>query len=274
MSSMPLSSKKTIMRHLPSKLILLTVICLLLFPAAPSVAVTPQPPATPHTYVVDLAGIIQGDYKAKLSAYLRELEQKTSAQFIILTVSSLDGEDIADVAQSTFEKWKLGKKGKDNGLLMIVALKDKKYRFHTGYGLEGTLPDSMLGSIGRDYLVPYFRKGDYGGGIFNATVVIVRTIAGVEGAEITGIPRAASRPQARPKKSFSWTDLIWIAVGLVFLVPFLIYSFFRRAAGGSRWGGGGGYWGGGGGFGGGGGGGGFGGGGGGDSGGGGSSGDW
>lgn len=267
-----MSSKKTIMRHLPSKFIALATICLLLCAAA-AFAVTPQPPATPQTYVVDLAGIIQNDYKAKLTTYLRELEQKTTAQFIILTVNSLDGEDVADIAQRTFEKWKLGKKGKDNGLLMVVALKDKKYRFHTGYGLEGALPDSMLGSIGRDYLVPYFRKGDYGGGIFNATVVIVRTIAGAEGAEITGIPKAAARPQARPKRSFSWTDLIWIAVGLVFFVPFLIYSLFRRASGGSRWGGG--YWGGGygGGFGGGGGGG-FGGGGGGDSGGGGSSGGW
>jgi uncharacterized protein len=260
------------MRHLPAKFILLATVCLLLLAAGPSFGVTPQPPATPQTYVVDLAGIIQNDYKARLSAYLRELEQKTSAQVIILTVNSLDGEDIADLAQQTFVKWKLGKKGKDNGLLMVVALKDKKYRFHTGYGLEGTLPDSMLGSIGRDYLVPYFRKGDYGGGIFNATVVIVKTIANAQGAEITGIPKSSAR--ANTKRSFSWTDLIWVAIGIVFFVPFLIYNLFRRATGGGRWGGG--YWGGGyggGGFGGGGGGG-FGGGGGGDSGGGGSSGGW
>jgi uncharacterized protein len=86
--------------------------------------------------VVDLAGIIQKEYNAKLTAHLKELEQKTTAQVIVLTVQSLDGEDMSDFAQRTFEKWKLGQKEKNNGLLIVVSLKDRKYRFQTGYGLE------------------------------------------------------------------------------------------------------------------------------------------
>jgi uncharacterized protein len=226
----------------------------------------------PRTYVVDLAGIIPAEYQTRLNAYLKDLEVKTSAQVIVLTVKSLDNDDIADLAQRTFEKWKLGKKGKDNGLLIIVAPKERKYRIHTGYGLEQTLPDSLVGSIGRDYFVPYFRKGDYGAGIYNGTMACIQTIAKAEGVAIAGMPGASSGVNYRKKRSSGWTDYIWLALFPIAIVIFLISRLF---SGGGRYGGGGGYWyGGGGGFGGGGGGGGFGGGGGGDSGGGGAGGDW
>jgi|WetSurMetagenome_2_1015567.scaffolds.fasta_scaffold01227_9 uncharacterized protein len=268
---MRLSRKTGIMRRLLFKLLLLAAICAPPCIAAQAYAVTPEPPSTPRTYVVDMAGIIQKEHNAKLTAYLKELEQKTTAQVIILTVQSLDGEAIADFTQRTFEKWKLGKKGKDNGLLIVISLKDRKYRFHTGYGLEGILPDSKLGSIGRDYLVPYFRKGDYGSGIFSATLVIINTIAVAQGVEITGMPKTRGRAQ----KSASWSDIVGIAIFAVFFIPFILFSLFRRATGGRS---GGGYWGGGGYYGGGGFGGGgdsgFGGGGGGDSGGGGADGSW
>jgi len=258
------------MKRLLTSLAVIATSCCLHAVAAD--AVTPQLPSMPHTYVVDLAGIIPADYQNRLNAYLKDLEVKTSAQAIVLTVRSLDGEDIADVAQSTFEKWKLGKKGKDNGLLIIVSPKERKYRIHTGYGLEQTLPDSLVGSIGREYFVPNFRKGDYGSGIFNGTLACIQAIAKAQGVEITGMPRS-SGVKYRKKSSSSWTDYIWIALFPIVLVIYLIYRIF---SGGSRYyGGGGGFWygGGGGGFGGGGGGG-FGGGGGGDSGGGGASGDW
>jgi len=259
------------------KLIFLCVFtCLSLCAAPGSFAVTPEPPAMPKTYVVDLAGIIQKDYNAKLTAHLKELEQKTTAQVIVLTIQSLDGDDMADFAQRTFEKWKLGQKDKNNGLLIVVALKDRKYRFHTGYGLEGILPDSKLGSIGRDYLVPNFRKGDYGGGIFSATLVIIRTIAEAQGVEITGMPKARRAAQ----KASSLDDLPWPALLGIFLIPtILVFFILRKIMSGRSGGYGGGPWGGGygGGYGGGFGGGGdsgFGGGGGGDSGGGGAGGDW
>lgn len=151
-------------------------------------AATPEPPPVPSNYVVDLAGIIRDDLEAQLNSYLRDLEQKTTAQVVVLTVQSLDGEDIAGFSLRMAEKWKLGQKGKDNGLLITVALHDRKYRFETGYGLEGILPDSLVGSIGRQHLVPYFKKGNYSTGIFNATIAVVRTISASEGVEITGMP--------------------------------------------------------------------------------------
>jgi uncharacterized protein len=148
----------------------------------------PEPPDIPYNYVTDLAGIIDDETESRLNAYLKELEEKTTAQIAILTILSLDGEDIESFSLRIAEKWKLGKKGKDNGLLLTVAIKDRKYRFEVGYGLEPILPDSVVGSIGREHLVLNFRKGDYSKGILEATLAIVSIIAKHEGVRITGIP--------------------------------------------------------------------------------------
>lgn len=238
-----------------------------------SLAATPEPPAVPPDYVVDLAGIINDDTEMQLNAYLKELEQKTTAQVVILTIQSLDGEDIESFSLRTAEKWKLGQKGKDNGLLITIALKDRKYRFEVGYGLESILPDSLVGSIGRQYIVPYFRKGDYSTGIFNATLAVVRTISASEGVEITGMPEI--KVKGKRVKGIGILDAIMIfGVFAVFVYLFikhprlLLLLFLSSSMGGRRggWSGGGGF--GGGGFGG------FGGGGGGGFGGGGASGSW
>jgi uncharacterized protein len=253
----------------------LAVFCLLspvFYPL--SFAAIPEPPSTPPNYVVDLAGIINDNLEAKLNAYLRELEKKTTAQVVVLTIKSLDGEDIAGFSLRIAEKWKLGQKGKDNGLLITVALQDRKYRFETGYGLEGILPDSLVGSIGRQYIVPYFKRGDYSTGIFNATLAAVRIISDSEGVEITGMPEIKVRQEAKGKrvKGIGPFDAIIIfAVFAVFIFLFikhprlLLLLMLSSSMGGRRggWSGGGGFDGGG-----------FGGGGGGGFGGGGASGEW
>ena len=234
----------------------------------PSFSATPEPPSTPPNYVVDLAGIIRDDAEAQLNSYLGELEQKTTAQVVILTVQSLDGEDIAGFSLRMAEKWKLGQKGKDNGLLITIALKDRKYRFETGYGLEGILPDSLVGSIGRQYLIPYFKKGDYSTGIFYATIAATRIIAANEGVEITGMPEIKVKGK-RVKGIGLFDAIIVFAVFAVFIFLFirhprlLLLLMLSSSMGGRRGG-----WSGGGGFGG------FGGGGGGGFGGGGASGEW
>lgn len=238
-----------------------------------SFAAVPEPPSAPSNYVVDLAGIIKDDIEAQLNTYLKELEQKTTAQVVVLTVQSLDGEDIEGFSLRMAEKWKLGQKGKDNGLLITVALQDRRYRFETGYGLEGILPDSLLGSIGRQYFIPYFRKGDYSTGIFNATLAVVRIIAANEGVEITGMPKIGVK--GKKVKGIGFFDAI-IVFGIFAIVLYLfirhpgllLFLLFSSSMGGRRggWSGGSGF--GGGGFGG------FGGGGGGGFGGGGASGRW
>jgi len=251
--------------RLTSAVILFAVFC-----AVYSYAVQPPIPDMPSRYVVDLAGIIDDGVEARLNGFLQELEQKTTDQMVVLTVTSLDGEPIEDVALSVaHDKWRLGQKGKDNGALLLVSVQDRKYRFEIGYGLEGVLPDSFVGSVGREYLVPYFRKGDYSSGITAAVLAVIHEIALDANIEITGMPalraRAVSRYGPRSNKNIGLGGKI---VGILFFVG-LIYMFIRHPrlllfflmmnmlGGGRRggWGGGGGFGGGFGGFGGGGGGG-------------------
>ncbi len=233
---------------------------------SPSMAATPEPPSSPPDYIVDLAGIINDDVEAKLKAYLRELEKKTTAQVVVLTIKSLDGEDIEGFSLRIAERWRLGQKGKDNGLLLTIALDDRRYRFEVGYGLEGILPDSLVGSIGRQYLVPYFRKGDYSSGIFYATIAVIQEIARHEGVEITEIPELrpdiSGKSDSSHKKGGEWIAIVnaILIMSILLLRLFFFsnrrsrrwYSGFGGFGGGFGGFGGGGFSGGGGGFGGGG----------------------
>ncbi|MGW8272531.1 MAG: TPM domain-containing protein, partial [Thermodesulfovibrionales bacterium] len=158
--------------------------------------ISPPVPAQPGSYIVDLARVIEGPVKSRLDALLDELERKTTAQVVVLTVDSLEGEPIEqaslDIAHT---RWGLGKKGKDNGVLLLVAVNDRKYRFEIGYGLEGVLPDSLVGSIGRQYLVQNFRAGDYSRGVALAVFALAGELARSEGVELGGL---SGSPEAAP----------------------------------------------------------------------------
>ncbi|HVN70557.1 MAG TPA: TPM domain-containing protein [Desulfomonilia bacterium] len=179
----------------------------------------------PASYVVDNAGIIEEGARTRLAGLLQELEQKTTVQMIILTVPSTEGIPIEQFSLQQAEKWGLGQKGKDNGLLMVIAVNDRKYRFETGYGLEQVLPDSLLGSIGRSYLVPAFKSGDYTKGIMDATSIIARTIADAQGVKLTGLPEVR-QPQRRTHGS----PLGGIIGFIIFIM--ILSSLFRSRSGG------------------------------------------
>jgi len=114
--------------------------------------------------VTDNAEILSASMRKTLSDRLRAHEDRTGNQIAVLTVPSLEGESIEGYAEAVFKEWKLGQKGKDNGILFVVAPKDRRMRIEVGYGLEGTLPDSLAGSIIRNAITPKFKAGDYDGG--------------------------------------------------------------------------------------------------------------
>jgi uncharacterized protein len=226
--------------------------------------------------VVDRADVLSPEAEARIGNLLEGYEKQTGQQFAVLTVPSLDGDAIEDFSIRVVDKWKLGKKGKDDGLLLLVVPKDKRVRIEVGRGLEGDVTDVASSRIIRNVIGPAFRSGDYAGGIERALNSLMRAASGKapEGTEADQEPA----PGANAPRGSAW----WILILLLFapvLLP-LVFALRRRNGGigggrgmfmGGGWGGGG--WGGGG-FGGGGfGGGGFGGGGGG-FGGGGSSGSW
>ena len=152
-------------------------------------------PDMPTNYVVDLAGIINDNIESKLNKYFKELEQKTTAQLAILTIKNLEGESIEELSiRVAHDKWKLGQKGRDNGVLILVSLRDRKYRIEIGYGFEKILPDNLVGDIGRQILVPYCKEGDYSTGLFEASLAVISVIADDAGVKITGMPKPKIDP--------------------------------------------------------------------------------
>jgi uncharacterized protein len=222
-------------------------------------------PAIPANPVVDLAGIIDDAVETKINRYSRELERKTTAQMAILTVKSLEGQTIEEFSLAiAHDQWKLGQKNKDNGVLLVVALNARKYRIEVGYGLEGVLPDSLVGGIGREYLVPYFKRGDYSSGIYTATLVIANKIASDAGVKISGMPAVQKTDSVKKSKDTGgpFGKIISLVFFLIMLILFIknprsfLTLLLLSSMGGRRghWGGSGGGFGGSGGFGGGGGG--------------------
>jgi uncharacterized protein len=124
-------------------------------------AALPQPTGL----VTDAANVLDESVERQIQATLRDVEQKSGAQVAVATVSSLDSMTIDDYAERLFRVWGIGQKGKDNGVLILVAPTDRAVRIEVGYGLEGVLPDGLAGQIIREQAIPAFRNGDFPGGI-------------------------------------------------------------------------------------------------------------
>jgi uncharacterized protein len=239
----------------------------------------------PSGYVNDFAHVIDASNADALAAYCGILERATGAQMAIVTVDTLDGDDVTDVANKLYHQWGIGKKPNDEGVLLLFAVKDKKDRAEIGYGLEPVITDADAGSVMRG-LRPILRQGSYGPAALAAAQQFGAKIAAAKNVTLPIDARVRTRTTVSRGPSIPWPLIV---IGI-----FFILSLLGRLGGGGGGGGftgfltgmflgnmmgrgGGGGWGGGG-FGGssggGGGGGGFGGFGGGDSGGGGASSDW
>ena len=128
--------------------------------------------------VMDNAELLSPAVRRSLSDSLQAHEQRTGNQIAVLTISSLDGESIEDYAVRVFESWKLGQKGKDNGVLIVVVPADRRMRIKVGYGLEGTLTDAMAGRIIQTVMTPKFRNKDFDGGITDGARAVMDVLEG------------------------------------------------------------------------------------------------
>lgn len=148
------------------------------------------PPLTGR--VVDLAHVLPADVAASLTRDLEAHETKTSNQVAVLILPSLEGEPLESFSHRVGTTWKLGQKGTENGVLLLVALRERKVRIEVGYGLEGTLTDLRSAHIIRQEIVPRFRAGDLPGGILAGVQAILGTIDGTYKAEEALADRARS----------------------------------------------------------------------------------
>ncbi len=128
--------------------------------------------------VVDLAGVLPSTTVEQLTQDLRAHEAKTSSQVVVLIVPSLEGEPLFDFSHRVATTWKLGRKGTDNGVLLLVAIRERKVRLEVGYGLEGVLTDARSAQIIRNEIVPRFRTGDFSGGISAGVRAVLSSIEG------------------------------------------------------------------------------------------------
>lgn len=192
----------------------------------------------PEGWVNDFAGVISGEYNTKLTLLIRELEEKTSTEIAVVTVGSIAPYDEKEYARLLFDNWKPGKKGKDNGVLVLLAIKERRWRIETGYGVEGALPDGLCGDIGRNYMVPYFKTGQYGEGLYLGVVQIAKVIGG--DAMSLGNYRPAYRPNYSKqiplfKNAFLLVAVFciiipWRVLVAILLLIFVLIILFLRTA--------------------------------------------
>lgn len=131
-------------------------------------------------FVTDNANMIDSSYESQITALAKQIEERTTVEIAVVTVESLEGESKEMYAVNLFQQAGIGKTDKDNGLLILVSKQEREYRFEVGYGLEGVITDSMKVNIGDRIIVPNFRNGDYGKGIYDSMVVIEGLIEGNE----------------------------------------------------------------------------------------------
>ena len=167
--------------------------------------------------ITDLAGLLSPEEVTALDSKLRDLEASDSTQVAVLIIPSLEGEALEDFSERVATAWRLGQKGRDNGALMLIALKERRIRIEVGYGLEPKLTDARSSRIIQNEVVPYFRQGSFYQGIDAGVTAIVQTVRGeyqASGRAETGKKGAARR--------FDWIiallfPLLWIlsATGVV-----------------------------------------------------------
>ncbi|MBM4256573.1 MAG: TPM domain-containing protein [Deltaproteobacteria bacterium] len=174
----------------------------------------------PHGVVSDFAGIIDQPTQRKLTNLIRELREKTGAEIAVVTVETTQPLTTFDYAVKIAETWKPGAQDKDNGVVFLVASKDRKMFITTGYGVEGMLPDGKVGAIQDQEIVPAFRHGNYSQGIWAGTQALATEIAHGYGVTLTGVPsrRRGNEEPIDPLLLF-----------FLLIVLFIILSSFSRA---------------------------------------------
>jgi uncharacterized protein len=124
------------------------------------------------SYVNDYADVISSEDEVRINALIEQIEKNTTTELAILTINSLEDETKESFAFTVAEAWGVGKENQDNGLLLLIAVEDREYRFEVGYGLEGVLNDAKIGRIGRNILVPELQNNNYGTGIYQSILSI------------------------------------------------------------------------------------------------------
>ena len=185
--------------------------------AAAQIAIPPL-----RSPVTDLTGTLDARQRSALEQTILEFEKRKGAQIAVLMLPTTQPESVEQFAVRAQEAWKIGRKGIDDGVLLVIAKDDRRLHIETGYGLEGALPDAIAKRIVDEDIVPRFRQNDFYGGIRAGVDRVMRVIEG----EALPAPRARGAPQAS-----SYVDLIVPGLVLVLVVGGILRAIFGRFLG-------------------------------------------
>jgi uncharacterized protein len=204
-------------------------LCVLAALAAGTLTAVDWKSLRPEGYVSDFAHVVDPQSKAALEQYCSAVEQSTGAQIALVTIPSLENEPIEDVANTIFHSWGVGSKGKNEGIMLLLSVGDRRSRLEVGYGLEPIIPDGFAGSV-LDDIRPALREQHYGEALMAAAQTIGTTIAKGKGVNINAqMPRVVHQ---HTRNTIPWP----LILGGIFLVIWLM----RSGGSGAGYGGGGG----------------------------------
>ncbi len=207
-----------------------------------------QPFPAPRGAVNDFAGVISAGYAAPMESLAREVLEKTGTAIVVATVETVGDDDPNDYANRLYRAWGIGKKGEDKGVLIFLAVKERRVRIETGYGVEGILPDGLAGEILDRSAIPRFREGQYGQGLADAMAAVASVVAKAAGVTLTGAPPPERRQTRRdqPERGIGAFQLLLFAAAAFFLLgtrrgrellPWILL-LLMQGSGGRRGGGG------------------------------------
>ncbi len=184
----------------------------------------------PSGYVNDFSKVLNGENQGSINALASELDSKTTVQMSVVTIETTQPETIEGYAVKLFKQWGIGQKGKDNGVLFLIVVKDHAVRIEVGYGLEGILTDAICSNIIHQIIIPEFKQGKMSEGIFQGAKAIVSLIAKDQGITITGEENLVYNNLHQDASNGFWVIIF------IFILIFTFYvSSFRRS--GLGWGG-------------------------------------
>jgi len=166
--------------------------------------------------IVDQANVISADARRTIEPKLVDLETKSGIQLVIATVNSLEGQEIEPYANALFRKWQLGEKTKNNGVLLLVAPKERRVRIEVGYGLEGTLTDALSKVIIVNAITPRFKAGDFSDGILRGVDDIITVLT-------TDASEWEKRPSLRLDNQPASDPINWVIILIVIVVIILLF---------------------------------------------------
>jgi uncharacterized protein len=197
--------------------------------------------------VNDFANVIDQGSSAKMEALAREVLQKTGTAVVVVTVPTIgEGEETSLYVNGLYKAWGIGKKGEDKGVLIFLTVKERKIRIETGYGVEGILPDGLVGEIRDKYLKPQLQAGNYGQAFYDTMYVLSSYIAKDANVQLSGSPVPERTRTRAEKKGFNVFGLIIFLIVAAFLLgtkagrSMLPWILLLLMSGGGRGGGGGG----------------------------------